>query len=93
MSQKGFGLQFPTAGEVSEPPPTLGINKSFEDEAGYCFWMRLDAFCGNWDFLPYGDRKLRGTLTLNVSKSMHISKYLILLSVLYSVATPEHFNE
>jgi hypothetical protein len=18
--------------------------------------MRLDAFCGNWDFLPYGDR-------------------------------------
>ena len=79
-------------GEVSEPLPTLSINKLFEDEARYYFWMRLDAFCGNWDFLPYSNRKLRGTLTLNVSKSIHISKYLILLSVLYSVATPKHFK-
>jgi hypothetical protein len=35
-------------------------------------------------------RKLKGTLTLNILKSMYILKYPILLSELYPVATPEH---
>jgi hypothetical protein len=34
-------------------------------------------------------RKLRGTLTLNIFKSVHTSKYPILLSEPYPEATPE----
>jgi len=35
-------------------------------------------------------RKSRGTLTLNIFKSVHTSKYSILLFEPYPVATPEH---
>ena len=35
-------------------------------------------------------RKLKGTLTLNILKSVHTSNYPILFSKLYTVATPEH---
>jgi len=37
-------------------------------------------------------RKLRATLTLNILKSVHTSNYPILLSELYTVATPKHSN-
>jgi hypothetical protein len=26
------------------------LNKLIVDEVGYCFWMRLNAVCGGWDF-------------------------------------------
>jgi hypothetical protein len=26
------------------------LNKPIVDEVGYCFWMRLNAVCGGWDF-------------------------------------------